>query len=246
MFDPFCDFEERGYLRNKFGEKNPDIIRHLEHSSFVAGIDNAFRYLAGREYLSYADVLETHKILFKDMYPWAGQDRAQTAPDIAIGKGGVLFAHPEDARHAVDYALRVGQDRSLMVTKTGEVMGCLAYGHPFLDGNGRAIMVVHTELSERAGVSVNWSAANKNEYLSALTKELHAPGRGHLDSYLSKFIAAPLGRERLVGHVSEIKGLRGLVDEDNQVAGKVDDPEVRERYKKLEKQRRAWRAPGDI
>ena len=45
-FDPFGDFEIRGYLRNVFGEKDPHIIKHLEHSSFLAGISEAFRYLS--------------------------------------------------------------------------------------------------------------------------------------------------------------------------------------------------------
>ena len=61
-FDPFGDFETRGYLRNVFGEKDPDIVRHLEHSSFVAGVSDAFKYLGSVRRLSYDDVLETHRI----------------------------------------------------------------------------------------------------------------------------------------------------------------------------------------
>ncbi|MBF0564906.1 MAG: hypothetical protein HQK89_06660 [Nitrospirae bacterium] len=64
-FDPFCDFETRGYLRNLFGEKDPKIITHLEHSSFVEGVDEAFGHLSGITCLSYKDVLDTHKILGK-------------------------------------------------------------------------------------------------------------------------------------------------------------------------------------
>jgi Fic family protein len=30
-------------------------------------------------------------------------------------------------------------------------MGYLAHGHPFLDGNGRTIMVLHCVLAQRAG-----------------------------------------------------------------------------------------------
>ena len=63
-FDPFFDFETRGYLRNIFGEKDPEIIRHPEHSSFIAGVDQAFERLAKVGQLWYRDVLETHKILF--------------------------------------------------------------------------------------------------------------------------------------------------------------------------------------
>ena len=85
-FDPFGDFKTSGYLRNVFGEKDPDIIKHLEHAAFVAGIAEASKYLSSIRRLSYSDVLQTHKILFGDLYPWAGQDRMRTAPEI-VGAG---------------------------------------------------------------------------------------------------------------------------------------------------------------
>jgi cell filamentation protein len=31
-FDPFNDFETRGYLRNLLGENDPVIIKYLEHN----------------------------------------------------------------------------------------------------------------------------------------------------------------------------------------------------------------------
>ena len=64
-FDPFGDFETRGYLRNIAGEKDPDIVRRLEHHSFVTGIDEAFNHLAQIDRLTYRDVLDTHKTLFE-------------------------------------------------------------------------------------------------------------------------------------------------------------------------------------
>jgi hypothetical protein len=36
-FDPFGDFESRGYLRNVEQEKDLDIVRGLEHVSFTTG-----------------------------------------------------------------------------------------------------------------------------------------------------------------------------------------------------------------
>jgi cell filamentation protein len=196
-FDPFNDFELRGYLRNLFGEKDSEIIRHLEHSSFVAGVDDALKRLSRVDHLSYRDVLDTHKALFGDLYPWAGQDRVQTAPDIAVSKGNLLFAHPNDAKIAVEHALQMGQAKGLMARKPGEVMGYLAYGHPFLDGNGRTIMVVHAELAQRDGVSLDWAGTNKVEYLTALTKEIDSPGKGYLDAYLGPFVREAVGRDRL-------------------------------------------------
>lgn len=233
-FDPFNDFDSRGYLRNAFGEKDPDIIKHLEHRSFVAGISKAFGHLRAIRYLTYRDVLEVHQILFGSVYPWAGQDRRQTAPEIAVSKGPVLFAHPNDAQTAVSYALNLGTDKSVMAAKPGEVLGYLAYGHPFLDGNGRTIMVVHTELAQRAGISVDWAATNKPDYLNALTQEIERPGAGHLDDYLKLFVRDAVGVERLAEHVLTTRGLDGRAstrtEDENRVAGRVSDPEVLARY----------------
>jgi cell filamentation protein len=239
-FDPFNDFETRGYLRNLFGEKDPVIIKHLEHSSFLAGIDAAFKYLSAIPKLSYRDVLYTHKLLFGDVYPWAGQDRAQTAPDIAVSKGSVLFAHPKDAQAAVEYALKIGSDKAFMAEHPGEVMGYLAYGHPFLDGNGRTIMVVHAELAQRAGISIDWAATSKTEYLTALTQEIDNPGAGHLDAYLKPHLREAIDAERLVGHVVNTRGLDGR-SEDNKVLGNVADPELQARYEKQKQQRQKQR-----
>jgi cell filamentation protein len=79
-FDPFGDFETRGYLRNIEQEKDLAIVQRLQHASFTTGIDDAFAALAKRHPLTYDDVLGTHKILFEAFYPWAGQDRSTTAP----------------------------------------------------------------------------------------------------------------------------------------------------------------------
>jgi cell filamentation protein len=236
-FDPFGDFETHGYLRNLAKEKDPDILRRLEHTSFTTGIDAAFDHLAKVKRLSYADVLETHRILFEAVYPWAGQDRLQTAPDLAISKGDVLFARPEDIRRAVEYALDRGQDNKYMKEQPGEIMGYLAYGHPFLDGNGRTIMVVHGVLTQRAGFSVDWSTTDKAEYLAALTKELDDPGKGHLDAYLKPFIREALAGDELVEKISEAPGLDGN-DPQDRVLGKTSEPELKARYEQQELKRK--------
>lgn len=187
-FDPFGDFETQGYLRNHAKEKNLDIIRRLEHTSFLTGVNAAFDRLAKVECLSYPNVLETHKILFDAIYPWAGQDRLSSAPDLAISKGSVLFARPAEIRRAVEFALVHGQDQEFMRSKPGVIMGYLAYAHPFLGGNGRTIMVVHAVMSQRAGFRIDWATTEKAGYLAALTEELDEPDRGYLDRYLLPFI----------------------------------------------------------
>ena len=236
-FDPFGDFETRGYLRNLAKEKDPEILRRLEHTSFTTGIDAAFEYLATVKRLSYLDVLETHRILFEAIYPWAGQDRRETAPDLAVSKGPVLFARPQEIQRAVDFALDHGQDKKFMAAKPGEIMGYLAYGHPFLDGNGRTIMVVHGVLAQRAGFSIDWASTGKADYLSALTKELDSPGKGYLDTYLKPFMREAVPDDRLAEKIAQAPGLDGNA-ELNEVLGKTTEPALQARYEQQELKRR--------
>jgi cell filamentation protein len=42
-FDPFGDFATRGYLRNLAKAKDPDIVRRLQHNSFMTGLDEMKR-----------------------------------------------------------------------------------------------------------------------------------------------------------------------------------------------------------
>lgn len=236
-FDPFGDFQTQGYLRNLAKEKDPDIVRRLEHASFTTGIDAALDRLSKIDRLSYADLLETHRILFDAVYPWAGQDRRTTAPDLAISKGPVLFAHPDHIQRAVEYALTNGQDENRMREKPGVIMGYLAYAHPFLDGNGRTMMVVHGILAQRAGFSIDWAATDKAGYLVALTRELNDPDKGHLDDYLKLFIRRALPSGRLADEITRAPGLDGN-DEQNEVLGKTSDPALKIRYEQQELKRR--------
>jgi cell filamentation protein len=106
-------------------------------------------------------VLKVHGILFGAVYPWAGQDRIQTAPKLTIKKGTVIFANVSEITAAVEFALRKGQDKEYMKARPGQIMGYLAYAHPFLDGNGRAIMTVHSVMAQRAGFGIDWSSTKK-------------------------------------------------------------------------------------
>ena len=236
MFDPFNDFVTAGYLRNRFQEKDFRIIKQIEHEVVVRNAPVAQQRLAGKTEVLYSDFLTVHRIIFSEFYPWAGQDRAATMPGSAVKKGTVLFAHPLSARLAVEQGLRLDQDREIMNRRPGEVMGLFAYGHPFLDGNGRTMLLVHMELSHRAGFSINWTATNKTDYLHALSQEIKKPGCGILDTYLLQFKGPQVDRDAWGDRVQSIKGLDGL-DDSNQVDGDLADPSVAEKYRRFDEQR---------
>lgn len=234
-FDPFGDFATRGYLRNVAKAKDSGIVQRLLHNSFLTGIDAALDHLKAQPSLSYVDVLQTHKTLFEGVFPWAGEDRHTNASHIFVKKGSVIFAHPNDIRKAIDYALEKGQDEAFMAEKPGEVMGYLAFGHPFLDGNGRTIMLIHAELARRAGISIDWAATDKDQYLAALTQELEEPGKGKLDAYLKPFIRKS-SEKNIADAIKAAPGLDG--GNADTVAGETSNPTLKAQYEAQEVKRK--------
>jgi cell filamentation protein len=234
-FDPFGDFATEGYLRNFEKEKDLAIVKRAENASFTTGLDEAFAHLATAKVLTYEDVLKTHGILFGAVYPWAGHDRSQTAPRLSIKKGAVIFANAPEIRAAVEFALRKGQDKAYMKAKPGEIMGYLAYGHPFLDGNGRTIMTVHSVLAQRAGFSIDWSATKKDAYLDALAKEIENPLKGDLDAYLKPFMRDPIVYAQLATAMVQVPGLDASVQDAEliEVLGTTDEPAVKAQYEAM-------------
>jgi cell filamentation protein len=65
--------------------------------------------------------------------------------------------------------------------------------------------------------------------LSALTKELDDPGKGHMDAYLKPFMRTALAEDRLAEDIVQVPGLDGT-DEQNEVLGKTSDPVLKALY----------------
>lgn len=236
MFDPFGDYATAGYLRNHLQEKDLDLIKQAEHELFRAQLPEAMDYLESCKRIEYADFLKVHQILFEGLYPWAGADRQQVAPQSAIRKGTVEFCHPADCQRAVEHGLSMAQEQQQMAARPGHIMGLFAYGHPFLDGNGRTMLVVHAQLCYRANLSIDWASTRKADYLTALTREIEAPNAKHLDDYLRNFIGPKIGRDEWTAVITDLPGLDGN-QAGQDISTPYSDPGVLERYHAFEQRR---------
>lgn len=87
IFDPFGDFETAGYLQNSLGLKDPNEVKQSEHLVFELGIEDAISFLSSLKSINYTSLLKVHEILFADFYPWAGRDRSELVPNLAVFKG---------------------------------------------------------------------------------------------------------------------------------------------------------------
>lgn len=235
-FDPFGDFDTEGYLQNSLKLKDPLEVKESEHLAFEASIDDALAYLAKKQPIDYKAVLKTHETLFSGFYPWAGKDRNELVPHLAVFKGSpddprhTVFERPELIKRSVEYALELAANKKRFRDRPGEVMGQLASAHPFLDGNGRTILLIYMELSYRARFAIDWSKTNKDVYLRALSDEIGAPCEGHLDEYLRPFVMDITSRDEWPEMIGGIKGLDGL-DKEGITYEKLDNPEVQKLYK---------------
>jgi cell filamentation protein len=189
ILDPFGDYESAGYLRNFLKEKDQGIVAHLEAAAFEDQIHGVIRFVRRLPKISYENLTEIHRRFFESVYPWAGRDRLETAPNIAIGKAGIpnMFAHPADVRRAADYALRRAHDVRDLRQHPGEIYGYFAHAHPFLEGNGRTILTVFAEMCRRADFHVRWEKIEKRPFLEALTDELLHPG-SRMDEFISPYL----------------------------------------------------------
>jgi cell filamentation protein len=224
MFDPFGDFETAGYLRNVYRYKDKAAVSAAERMEVASNAPDAAAFLIKTGSIQYNHVLKVHGILFGGLYPWAGNDRRVTAPTLDISKAGIkdMFALPGYEKMAMDYALQLASNPSTMKSKPGEIMGLMAHAHPFLDGNGRTIMLIHQELCRRAGFHVDWMKTNKSNYLHILTEELKSPGKGFLDGYLRPFVVAkPLD---LTASLKSFNAIPGLNADDNKDASSWEPP----------------------
>lgn len=239
MFDPFGDFENAGYLQNIEKEKSLAIIRLQEHAFFEANLETAMAYLQSfKGPLLYKHVLEVHRILFSEFYPWAGKDRHTLGVGRLVSKDtDIQFEVAELCQRAFQYGLDQGNNPVLMRSKPGMIMGTFAWAHPFLDGNGRSMLLVHMELCARAGFSIDWSKSAKGAYLQALKDEIKNPGQSKLDRYLEPFVLKQTGRQQLRRKIKAISGLDGSHNSIPNLVYRADDAEAIRRYEEFNRKR---------
>ncbi|MDL2353771.1 MAG: Fic family protein [Pseudomonadota bacterium] len=237
MFDPFGDFGTMGYLRNIEKLKDLDEVKVQEHLFFVANLESALDHLAPENspHITYQSFLDVHKILFDQFYPWAGVDRDMLGIGKHVGKGDgiVEFEQADRSRLAVEWGLKMGVDKNLMRRKPGTIMGAFAWGHPFLDGNGRTMLLIHTELCDRAGIAIDWASSRKDSYLQALTEELWDPDKGLLDGYFQPLIRSVDSRVGRLERIMAVQGLDGSSGVDQNVVYQSNDPQGQFRYDEM-------------
>ena len=119
--------------------------------------------LAGEPAGKFSTLQKIHKILFADIYPFAGQLRT-----VNLAKGNFRFAplmYLDAALANIDQMPQSDFDE--IIEKYVE----MNIAHPFREGNGRSTRIwLDHILKHEIGKVVNWSLVDKEDYLLAMER----------------------------------------------------------------------------
>lgn len=139
---------------------------------------------------------EIHRILFQDIYDWAGQLRV-----IAISKGSSLFFASSNWRAADQYVFGDIHNSGLLDPTTrqtryvailAELLGKVNYLHPFRDGNGRAQRAFLDQIASQTGRVLSWRNVGELENIRASIESVRSGNGAAFVPLIAKMLEPPI------------------------------------------------------
>lgn len=152
-------------IENKLGIKNSSELAREEERISKKKAAELFdgNALDSLEAGTFASLAEIHRILFSDIYSFAGEMR-----DVNIAKGSFRFAPVIYLGESLRKIEEMPQsDFNEIIEKYVE----MNVAHPFREGNGRSMRIwLDLILKKEIGMVVDWSRVDKEDYLLAMER----------------------------------------------------------------------------
>ena len=164
----YC-YPDTDVLVNKLNIKDKTELKAAE-SEFVAIKQMALLQNPIRGRFTKTHLLNIHRFLFEDVYPFAGKIRKEQ-----ISKGDTMF-YPPDAieKQLVRVLAQVRDDKLLAETDEQRqienlswLMAELNIIHPFREGNGRSIRELIRCMALEYGLHINWGNTDRETLINA-------------------------------------------------------------------------------
>jgi cell filamentation protein len=157
-------------LKNKLGIKNDDTLTVAEREITSLKLLMIYTMPIMKVY-DLNNLCKIHKIIFEDIYEWAGQIRKGDF----LSKGGSIFCRgqyiAENANKIFGNILEekylYGLKKVKFIERTAYYMGEVNALHPFREGNGRTCREFFRQLSLNANYILDFSQTEKDELLEA-------------------------------------------------------------------------------
>ena len=160
MRDPYL-YEDTDVLINLGNIKDPEVLKLAEAD--VTGYTMAALYNTVFDRFDRQALLEVHRIIFGDLYPWAGEIRTiqMTKPEYVLGGDTVRYSHPKEIKRELTAACKEipmqkkAKDRIDLIFRIVRITAKLWQIHPFREGNTRTIVAFSVLLAQSFGIEVN-------------------------------------------------------------------------------------------
>jgi len=155
-------YEGTSVLINKLNIR--DEVQLMENEALITGIKSAVLLcedmLEGFDFGNYKDI---HKILFEDLYSWAGEIRS-----VSLSKSSTKFVDPDKIEtlgfeifnrlKKENYFKEMNRDD--FVKEIADLYNNINILHPFREGNGRTQRIFFIQLIRQAGYDIDFSELN--------------------------------------------------------------------------------------
>lgn len=157
-------------LKNKLGITDASTLSEVE-TKYSARKQSALEANPLPGPIDYSYLKQIHKVLFDDIYEWAGKERA-----FQTEKQGNRFEWPYNieknsqklfSKLAEENHLK-GLGRAEFIERAADYYCELNVIHPFPEGNGRAQRVVFDQIAMGAGYEFRWDLTTKENVIDAV------------------------------------------------------------------------------
>lgn len=162
----YC-YDDSNILINKLGIKTLKELKEAEEEiTSVKQYEMLLNPIKGN--FSKTHIINIHKFLFEDLYPFAGKFRKES-----IGKANTWFYPPNMIQEKLSeiFAFLKGKnnlkglDENSLFDMLAYVMAEINIIHPFREGNGRCIREFIRILALKNGYELNWGNIDKETLL---------------------------------------------------------------------------------
>lgn len=160
------DLNEKGYiLQNKLNITDYEQLQQKEEKISKKNMIKMYQcdYFKDRDVLNLSSLQEIHKILFQDVYNFAGELR-----NFDISKDGFKFAHFRFLISNADYVINEYKQNKT-IENCIELYASMNVIHPFQEGNGRSTRFwFDLVLKQDFNKVVDWNNILPRHYLQAM------------------------------------------------------------------------------
>jgi cell filamentation protein len=162
-------------LKNIPGITNGTELEALELNATIARMPEVIEHIKNKS-INLKLWQDLHKILFQDIYEWAGQFRT-----VQMSKGKTIFAYPENIKsEGIRILKELKSENYLRGLSKSEFPLRLSYYfsecnvlHPFREGNGRTQKLLFSEIISQAGYRIEWKELSTENHLKGVIEGYH-------------------------------------------------------------------------